>query len=129
MGNNELINDWIRIAEMDYESAVFLQGMYPKPLEIICYHCQQSAEKFLKAFLIFHKQVPPKIHDLGILNQECCRFDETFLTIQTECVRLTNYAVNIRYPYLLDVTEFDMQIALNNATTIKNFVLSKLTIE
>lgn len=31
----------------DLEAAKFLTNMHPQPLEIICYHCQQSAEKIL----------------------------------------------------------------------------------
>lgn len=27
---------------------------YPKPLEIICYHCQQSAEKAIKAIIMYY---------------------------------------------------------------------------
>jgi len=36
---------------MDLGTAEYLQNMSPLPLEIICYHCQQSAEKYLKGYL------------------------------------------------------------------------------
>lgn len=33
--------DWERFAEMDYITANHLdKTLYPKPMEIICYHCQ-----------------------------------------------------------------------------------------
>ncbi len=35
--------------------------MNPKPLEIICFHCQQSAEKDLKVFLVKDEQIVKKI--------------------------------------------------------------------
>ena len=41
--------------------------MYPKPLEIICFHCQQSAEKAIKALFILKEIEVIKIHDLGML--------------------------------------------------------------
>ncbi|WP_282433370.1 HEPN domain-containing protein [Desulfosporosinus sp. FKA] len=38
-------------AETGLQSALFLLNMHPAPLEIICYHCQQSAEKYLKGYI------------------------------------------------------------------------------
>ncbi len=32
--------------------------------ETACYHCQQAAEKYLKAYLIYAEVEPPRIHDL-----------------------------------------------------------------
>lgn len=46
-------NEWFIYVQMDYNSADYLQNMYPMPIEIICYHCQQCAEKLLKGFYIF----------------------------------------------------------------------------
>lgn len=44
---------WIKLAELDYGVAEHLyQTYYPKPYEIICYHCQQSAEKAIKAVIV-----------------------------------------------------------------------------
>lgn len=40
MKDKELIQEWINFAEMDFLTAKHLYDhMYPKPLEIICYHC------------------------------------------------------------------------------------------
>lgn len=41
--------EWLEFAAMDLDSAQFLLGMRPVPVEIICYHCEQAAEKLLKA--------------------------------------------------------------------------------
>jgi hypothetical protein len=53
MDNKKFSKEWFLIADADLGSAGFLQNMKPIPIEIICYHCQQSAEKFLKGFLAF----------------------------------------------------------------------------
>ena len=48
-----IIDEWLRFANMDLDAAKFsFKTMHPAPLEIICFHCQQAAEKFLKS--IFH---------------------------------------------------------------------------
>ncbi len=38
MNNKDIGKEWFKMAELDYDSAKFLLGMRPKPLEIICYH-------------------------------------------------------------------------------------------
>lgn len=53
MKNESDVKEWVRYANMDVLSANHLNEIqYPKPLEIICYHCQQAAEKMLKALLL-----------------------------------------------------------------------------
>lgn len=48
------IKEWYDMAAMDLGVAKHLDTTYhPKPLEIICYHCQQSAEKVIKALSFF----------------------------------------------------------------------------
>jgi len=53
MDNKNIAGEWFNIADADLSSAEYLRGMSPAPLEIICYHCQQSAEKYLKGYLAF----------------------------------------------------------------------------
>ena len=50
--------EWLTYAEMDLATVEFLLAMYPLPIAIICYHCQQSAEKCLKGLLTLKKSSP-----------------------------------------------------------------------
>lgn len=43
MGEPEL-REWLRFARDDLEAATLLLGSSPRKCEIICFHCQQSAE-------------------------------------------------------------------------------------
>ena len=44
---------WLSFAKTDLGVANYLNENYhPKPLEIICYHCQQAAEKAIKALIV-----------------------------------------------------------------------------
>lgn len=45
-------SEWLDFAYMDLSAAEHLLTMRPLPVEIICYHCEQAAEKFLKATLV-----------------------------------------------------------------------------
>jgi len=42
MDNVTQAQEWHRFAAMDLDSAEYLLKMHPVPIEIICYHCQQS---------------------------------------------------------------------------------------
>lgn len=123
MDNLKIANEWFTIADMDLSSAKYLQNMKPTPIEIICYHCQQSAEKYLKGYLALNSHEILKTHDLILLNKLCCEYDKDFEIIGNECLRLTDYGVVVRYPYPLDLNVADMTLAIKDAENIKNFTL------
>ena len=50
-GQETWSSEWLDLAEMDLGAAEYLLGMRPVPVEIICYHCEQAAEKMLKGTL------------------------------------------------------------------------------
>ena len=126
MDNKTIAKEWFDIADMDLSSALYLQNMPPVPIEIICYHCQQASEKYLKGFLAAQGHKIVKTHDLILLNGLCCKYETEFKTIEEECLRLTDYGVHIRYPYPIDLNIDDLKLAIKDAEKIKGFVLRKL---
>jgi len=90
-------------------------------LEIICFHCQQAAEKYLKGYLLYKGIFPPKIHELDILCRNCFEFDAAFRNILQECVILSDYSVQPRYPNEMRIEERHMRKALEYANKIKDF--------
>ena len=51
--NNE-VQQWFTFAQKDLAVAKHLRDtFYPEPMEIICYHCQQAAEKAIKGAYVF----------------------------------------------------------------------------
>lgn len=92
--------EWYDMAVMDLGVARHLDETYrPKPLEIICYHCQQAAEKAIKALIIYYdgEGGMPKLHDLSfLLNQiknKVCIEDKYYDYADI----LTPYGVSVRY--------------------------------
>jgi len=83
------------------EIVVLLMLQHRKKVEIILYHCQQTAEKALKAYLVNNNRWIGKVHDMGKLLQECSLIDMSFSRkrIVDHCVFLDQYSVNIRYPF------------------------------
>ncbi len=45
---------------------------------VICFHMQQYAEKYLKAFLIFHGREHPRTHNIPALVHLCAQTDASF---------------------------------------------------
>jgi len=123
MNNFQIAKEWFDIAEKDISSAIYLQNMHPIPVEIICYHCQQSSEKYLKGFLALKGHEIVKTHDLVLLNKLCINYNNKFKLLEEECLRLTDYGVNIRYPYSMDLNLHDMKIAIDDSKKVKNFIL------
>lgn len=126
MDNLDIAKEWFAIAVTDLASAKFLQNMRPVPVEIICYHCQQSAEKFLKGYLAFQGEDIQKTHDLTRLRLSCQQYDEGFAALEKSCLILTDFGVNVRYPFPMDINDADMQMALKHAQQIKDFVLERV---
>lgn len=124
---NKLIQQWIDFARMDFLTAKHLyEHMYPKPLEIICYHCQQCVEKLLKGVLLSKGEAIKKTHDLGLLAemlQEYETVDEKYLEM---CDDLTPYGVKIRYPQELYIEEHHVKKALQETETLYGWLMEIL---
>jgi len=89
---------WLRKAEMDLAAARRLaEGDEPLP-DQMGFFCQQTAEKYLKAFLIASEQVPPRTHDVDVLVEMCAVVDPIFEQLQPVVEGLTEFAVIFRYP-------------------------------
>jgi len=119
-------NEWIKYATDDLEVVNILTTHYPPKLEIICYHCQQSVEKMLKAFLVYSNVRPPKKHELDILCDMCEYVDKSFTDIYAICDRLNPYSNLPRYPLGLELTEDMMKLAVKDSEQIYEFVKSKI---
>jgi HEPN domain-containing protein len=126
LDKNSIVKLWHDFANDDLISAKYLLGLHPLKLGIICYHCQQSAEKMLKGFLISKNIDPPRTHDLRLLRRTCGETADGFDDIEEACVRLTAYGVQPRYPMEIELTESDMRQALDDADHIMSFISQRL---
>ena len=76
--------EWLRLARMDITAAQDLfaiqQNPRHRPFEIILYHCQQGAEKALKAFIVQHGTFTHdlQVHNLQVLRNACVKLDSHF---------------------------------------------------
>ena len=62
-----LTAEWVKKAETDFLAANALADESLPFHEAVCFHCQQSAEKYLKALLKEASVRIPRTHDLALL--------------------------------------------------------------
>ncbi len=60
------------------------------------FHCQQAAEKALKAFLVWYDVPFRKTHDLRELGNACIRIEATLKEAIAGAIPLTEYAWRFR---------------------------------
>lgn len=124
-----MVKEWLRLAEMDLESAGFLFNLHRTPVEIICYHCQQSSEKYMKALILLSSLEPPATHNLDVLMQLCKNNNiasEVWGGITTEVIRLTAFGVKPRYPSPIPLVETDAKQAYKDASKVRDVVVGEI---
>lgn len=127
MKDEPIVKEWLKYSKNDADAAMQLyKNMYPAPLEIICYHCQQSAEKRLKAVLIAKGIVFDKKHDLAYLIGLMDSGNNISNDLYTCCDSLSQHSVNTRYPGGIQITESDVKKAFKDLKKISSWVRAEL---
>jgi HEPN domain-containing protein len=125
-----VLREWIEKADADLHVAEQMAAEAAVNLrvrEIVGFHCQQAAEKYLKALLTRHQIEFPKTHDLQVLLEFVDRVDPGRADAMREADWLSPFGVKVRYPG--DTPEMlpgDEQKALDLARRVKRVVRSTL---
>ena len=101
----------------------------PPFYDIAVYHCQQAAEKAVKAFLVHHNKPFERTHDIEVLVDLACEIDSNFSTLTDAADALTPYATRFRYPnatFAVEPQPVEYREALKHAQSIYEFVLHRL---
>ena len=90
---------WIGKAQQDLDAAALIAA-HAGPETVGCYLCRQGQgmEKFLKAMLVLHGEVPPKTHDLAELHRRVAGAGEDPVLPIDDLALWTDYATAARYP-------------------------------
>jgi HEPN domain-containing protein len=109
---------WVRFAEEDLQGASDMAARSPPLRNLACFHCQQSAEKYLKALLQELGLVVPRTHELNDILDLLLPHDATLASLRQGLRSLTRYAVSFRYPGVRATTR-RMQAALRQAERVR----------
>ena len=125
--------EWLKYSRMDIDAAeqLYSQRQNPRqrPIEIILYHCQQGAEKALKAFMVQNGRFPPKSHELQELRIICIQWNSRFgsMRLINHCAFLDPFAVAVRYPkHNIILDSHQAARGLKCAKRVHDFVLVHL---
>ncbi len=119
-----MIDDYIRkwIIKADNELTQLENEMVT---DAICFHCQQSVEKLLKAYLASKNIDFGKTHNLEFLLELCRKQDNIFENLTVG--NLSFYAVEVRYPdefYIPSVEEAKECFII--ASTVRDTMMKEL---
>jgi len=119
------VQGWIRKAESDLAVLELAVGA-EVALDTACFHAQQTAEKYLKAYLLARNVPFPFTHNLVRLVALCETQDPQFATLTSYADSLTPFAAGLRYDGEFWPSMEAAEEALEAAVAIKQFVLQRI---
>ena len=128
MVDRDIIEEWISKADEDFEFA-WINLEEKKPFHAqICFHFQQAAEKYLKAYIIANELEFRKIHDLSLLLKQCSSRDPSFTKLAEDCEFLTTFYIETRYPvhWPVHLSSREAERAYHAARNIRKLLKEKL---
>lgn len=94
----DLVREWLARADIDYRTALRLLNDSDPIRESIAFHCQQAAEKYLKAFLVRQSIEVPKTHSIVRLLDLVHQVNAGLAQRLADAEYLSPFGVDIRYP-------------------------------
>ena len=123
----EEAQQWLNKSQRDLKVAWVLINHEESLLDAVVYHCQQSAEKALKAYLTYQNVAFRKTHDLDVLVDLCALSEPSFQDLKDSADSLTPYATEFRYPSdTIEPEIHEAEEALDIAGSILDFVIKLL---
>jgi len=114
--------EWVEKAEGDWNAARQLQRVRKDPnYDSVCFHCQQSTEKYLKARLEEAGMSFPRTHDLIKLLSLSVQVEPKWTTLQPVMVVLSPYAIAYGYPGF-KAAKGDAQDAIKSCRRVRRVI-------
>jgi predicted nucleotidyltransferase/HEPN domain-containing protein len=118
--------EWMRKARSDLRTAEALLALRPPEVGNTLYHCQQAAEKAMKA-LLYWQDVPfRKTHKLDELGQPCVDGDPSLASLFSRAASLSAYVFLFRYPGVKELGPEQARADLSLAREVYEAVAKRL---
>lgn len=117
---------WLQHAERDVAAAGRAIAVPPPLVDIAAYHCQQAAEKLLKALLVAAAVRPRKTHDLDFLADEVVAVWPALAPLAEPLRYCTAWGFAYRYPLPEDEpmpTVEEIRLTLDRVEELRQVVL------
>ncbi len=125
----EIIKEWIEKAEEDFGFAS-TSIEHTNYFAQVCFHFQQAAEKYLKAFIIANGLEFRPVHNLLELLATCRQKEPAIEKIEEACRYLNPFYIDTRYPVHWP-THYDKETAIKAkdfATVIRRWIMDFLNV-
>jgi HEPN domain-containing protein len=121
----EMFSEWILKADHDLGSAKLVFLHLPDYSDTIAFHCQQAAEKYIKAILFYHRINFQRSHDLVYLLDLLPRQINISEDMFSKAVTLNGFSVEVRYPDIkVEFSESELKDMISIAEEFRAFALS-----
>jgi len=127
--------EWVRYAKNDLDISILVMerdcNPRHRPYEIVLMHCQQSAEKMLKAYVIkTNPSINPKVfsHDLEAIRMECEKNDKIFCSARlVKHLTFLSVFATARYPdFRFSIDSTHAVRGVNSAKRVYDFISERL---
>jgi HEPN domain-containing protein/predicted nucleotidyltransferase len=125
MGMKPETQEWVQKAEDDLNMARWLRQAPAPFYDGVCFHAQQAAEKYLKAFLEERNIAYPRTHDLIRLLDLSGNLLPELDPLRPNLATLSQFAVVTRYRGFW-ATQQDADDALHTAEQVRTIIRAKL---
>jgi len=128
MADIEIIGDWLKKADEDFQFAVEnLKDQKPFYAQI-SFHFHQATEKYLKAYVVANGLEFRKIHDLPLLLRMCSSKDPELNILRDACEYLNAFYVETRYPvhWPTNFSYEETEKALRAADQVRSIIKKKI---
>ncbi len=102
--NKDVAHTLLQKAKED-EQTIELIHAAKGPWGVGCFHCQQAAEKRLKAVLALYQGDFPRTHDIDMLISLAAPYCPPLRDLPDEVLLLGDYAVGVRYDDVVSADE------------------------
>jgi len=94
----------------------------------VCFFFQQGVEKYLKAFIVYHKLDFKKTHNLLTLLEICRQKDNNIEEIKESCIFLNPFYIDTRYPvhWPSNYDKTKVLKAFEEARKVRNYIKNVL---
>jgi len=129
MTDQALVDEWLKRARSNLERARAGKASEEILLEDLCFDCQQTVEKAIKALLVHLDVEYERIHSIAKLLKQVEGAGVIVPDEIKETSELTVYAVDTRYPGDYDpVTEEEYKLALAMAEKVIKWVEKEIEV-
>jgi HEPN domain-containing protein len=129
MVDTQIIREWLSKADENFEFAVANLEEGKPFFALICFHFQQSVEKYLKAYIVAHDLEFRKIHDLPALLKTCMGKNSSLEELDVDCEFLNTFYIETRYPvhWPTQFTEQEAGKAKSAAARVRQVITGDLS--